>query len=55
MNAKALIFYILGTVLLVAAAYFFFRWLDLKFLLPLALAIAAVVLFWKGSEAKNKK
>lgn len=55
MNAKALIFYILGAVLLVAAAYFFFRWLDLKFLLPLSLAIAAVVLFWKGSEAKNKK
>ena len=55
MNAKTLIFYILGAVSLVAAAYFFFRWLDWKFLLPLALAVAAVVLFWKGSEAKNKK
>ncbi len=55
MSGKGLVYYILGAIALVGAAYFFFRWLDLKFLLPLLLAIAAVILFWKGSAASKNK
>jgi O-antigen ligase len=55
MSGKGMVYYILGTIALVGAAYFFFRWLDWKFLLPLLLAIAAVILFWKGSAASKKK
>lgn len=55
MSAKGLVYYILSAIALVGAVYFFFRWLDFKFLLPLLLAIAAVILFWKGSAASKKK
>jgi hypothetical protein len=55
MNAKAVKYYILGGIALIGAAYFFFRWLDWKFILPLGLAIAAVILFWQGSKVSRKK
>jgi hypothetical protein len=55
MNAKALIYYILGAIAIIGAACFFFRWLDWKFLLPLGLAIAAVILFWQGSKVSKRK
>jgi O-antigen ligase len=55
MSGKGMVYYILGAVALVGAAYFFFRWLDWKFLLPLILAVAAVFLFWKGSAESKKK
>jgi hypothetical protein len=55
MNAKALLFYILGSVSLIIAVILFFKWLDWKFLLPLALGIAAVVFFWMGSSSSMKK
>jgi O-antigen ligase len=54
MSGKGLVYYLLGAVAFICAAYFFFRWLDWKFLLPLLLAIAAVILFWKGSAASKK-
>jgi hypothetical protein len=54
MNAKALLFYILGSVSVIIAVILFFKWLDWKFLLPLALGIAAVVFFWMGSTLSNK-
>jgi hypothetical protein len=54
MSAKALLFYILGAIFLLCAAYFFFRWLDWKFLLPLLFAIAAVVCFWQASAISKK-
>jgi hypothetical protein len=55
MSGKSLVYYILGVIFLLGAAYFFFRWLDLKFLLPLALLIAAVIFFWQGSRMSKKK
>jgi len=55
MTVRTILYYILGALSLIGAVYFFFKWLDFKFLLPLALAIAGVVFFWLGSEAKNKK
>jgi len=55
MTGRTMVYYILGSISLLAAVYFFFRWLDLKFLLPLALGIIAVVFFWLGSEARKKK
>ncbi len=54
MNAKALLFYLLSIISLVIAVILFFKWLDLKFLVPLALAIAAVVFFYQGSMASKK-
>ncbi|MCU0455546.1 MAG: hypothetical protein MUE74_04515 [Bacteroidales bacterium] len=55
MNARKLLFYILGAVSLVAAAYFFIKYLDWKFVLPLALAVAGIVFFWLGSSPAQKK
>jgi hypothetical protein len=55
MNARKLLFYALGTVSLLVAAYFFIKYLELKFLLPLALAIAGIVFFWLGSSQAAKK
>ncbi len=55
MKARALIFYILSIVSLIIALVLFFKWLDWKFLLPLALAIAGVIFFWLGSSASKKK
>ena len=55
MTGKGMLYYILGTLALIGAAYFFFRWLDWKFLLPLLLAVAAVFFFWKGSRVSTKK
>jgi hypothetical protein len=55
MNSKALLYYVLGAASLIAAAYFFFRWLDWKFLLPLVLALAGVICFWKGSVESKRK
>lgn len=55
MTGRSMLYYILGVIALVGAAYFFFRWLDWKFLLPLLLAVAAVFFFWKGSAESKKK
>jgi hypothetical protein len=55
MNAKALLYYVLGSVSLIIAVILFLKWLDWKFLLPLALGIAAVVFFWMGTSSSNKK
>jgi hypothetical protein len=54
MNAKKVLFYVLGAVSLLAAAYFFIRYLNWKFMLPLALAVAGIVFFWLGSSGKKK-
>jgi hypothetical protein len=54
MNLKALIFYLLGAISLIFALILFFRWLDWKFLLPLALGVGSVVLFWMGSSESKK-
>ena len=55
MNARKLLFYALGAISLVAAAYFFIKYLNWKFVLPLALAIAGIVFFWLGSSPARKK
>jgi O-antigen ligase len=55
MSGKGMVYYLLGAIALAGAAYFFFRWLDWKFLLPLLLAVAAVFFFWKGSAKSKKK
>lgn len=55
MSGKGMLYYLAGVVLLIVAAYFFFRWLDLRFLIPLALAVAAVFCFWQGSKVSKKK
>jgi 5-bromo-4-chloroindolyl phosphate hydrolysis protein len=54
MKAKALLFYLLGAISLIIAMILFFKWLDWKFLLPLALGIASVAFFWIGSSASKK-
>ncbi len=54
MKAKTFLFYLLGTFSLIVAMILFFKWLDLKFLLPLALGIASVAFFWMGSSASKK-
>jgi hypothetical protein len=53
-KAKTFLLYLLGTFSLIVAMILFFKWLDLKFLLPLALGIASVVFFWMGSSASKK-
>ena len=55
MKVKTLLFYLLGLISLVVAVILFIKWLDWKFLLPLALAIAGVIFFWLGSSASKKK
>ncbi|HOP00007.1 MAG TPA: hypothetical protein PLV06_08110 [Bacteroidales bacterium] len=51
MKAKSVLFYILGAISLVVAIVLFFKWLNLKLLLPLMLAVAGIVFFWIGSSA----
>jgi len=55
MKIKTLLFYSLGSIALIVAMILFIKWLDWKFLLPLALAIAGVIFFWLGSTASKKK
>jgi drug/metabolite transporter (DMT)-like permease len=55
LKIKALLSYSLGTIALIVAMILFIKWLDWKFLLPLALAIAGVIFFWFGSSASKKK
>jgi len=54
-KVKILLFYSLGSIALIVALILFIKWLDWKFLLPLALAIAGVIFFWFGSSASKKK
>jgi hypothetical protein len=54
MKLKTMFFYLLGTLSLTVAVILFFKWLDLRFLIPLGLVIAAVVFFWIGSPGKRK-
>jgi 4-amino-4-deoxy-L-arabinose transferase-like glycosyltransferase len=54
MNAKGLIFYLLGAISLIIAIILFIKWLDWKFLLPLALGVGSIVLFWMGSSESKK-
>jgi|WetSurMetagenome_2_1015567.scaffolds.fasta_scaffold806248_2 hypothetical protein len=55
MNAKTLIFYLLGIISLIFALILFFKWLDWKFLLPMILGLGSVVLFWLGSSESKKQ
>jgi membrane protein implicated in regulation of membrane protease activity len=56
MTAKGMLYYVLGAAAIIFALYFFFKWLDWKFLLPLALGIAAALLFRQGVvESKKQK
>ena len=54
MKGKAFLFYLLGVISLICAIILFIKWLDWKFLLPLILGIASVLLFWLGSSASSK-
>lgn len=54
MKGKTLLFYLFGSISLVIAVVLFFKWLDLKLLLPMILAVAAVAFFWIGSSVQKK-
>jgi hypothetical protein len=54
MKRKALFLNVLGGVSLIASLVIFIKWLDWKFILPLALGVAAVIFFWIGASVNKQ-